>query len=176
MNSNTIAAFFAIKVMRLVFAYASLLIAKNLTSQVYMDKVLVNGENPPKLSNFIFMYLGIEAIMMVFFMILLYTAEQQFFPTIGFSDPKDNLFSKYVMPDYIISSIFIVLYGTMIASKMYEKKYFLYKDDGLRAIRALADLTFSVVMINTLLPWNYIFYGLMEVVQEMMNTYEGKST
>jgi hypothetical protein len=57
---------------------------------------------------------------------------------------------------------------------MYEKKYFLYKDDGLRAIRALSDLTFSTVLVNTLLPWNYIFYGLLEVVQEMMNKSEGK--
>jgi hypothetical protein len=174
MNSNTIAAFFGIKVMRLVFAYASLLIAKNLTSQVYMDKVLVNGENPPKLSNFIFMFIGIELVMMVLFNILLYTAEQQFFPNIGFSNPEDNLYSKYVIPDYMISTVFILIYGSMIATKMYEKKYFLYKDDGLRAIRALSDLTFSTVLVNTLLPWNYIFYGLLEVVQEMMNKSEGK--
>lgn len=175
MNSNTVAAFFAIKVLRLVFTYVSLLITKNLVSQVYMDKVLVNGENPPKLSNFVYMFIGIEAAMMVFFMIMLYTAEQQLFPGIGFSDPNDNLFSKYILPDYIISCIFIMIYTTMIASKMYEKKYFLYKDDGLRAIRALSDLTFSTVIINTILPWNFIFYGLLEVVQEMMNKYEGKS-
>ena len=33
--------------------------------------------------------------------------------------------------------------------KMYDKKYFLYKDDGLRAIRALSEMIFSISMVIT---------------------------
>lgn len=171
-NSNLIMTFFGIKVLRVVFTYTSLLIAKNFTSQIYMDKVLVNGENPPKLSNMIYLYLIIEALMMAIFLALLFTADKQY--DLGFSKENDNLYTQYVLPDYIISTIFIIIYGSIISNKMYQKKYFLYKDDGLRAIRALSELLFSISIINTSIPWNYVVFGLMGVIGDVMNELEKK--
>lgn len=166
-NSNLIAIFFIVKVLRLVFTYASLLISKNWTSQVYMDKVLVNGENPPKLSNMIYLHLIIEFIFMAVLLALLYTAHSQGYLELITS--KENIFSEFILPDYIISVIFIVLHSSIIANKMYNKKYFLYKDDGLRAIRALSEIIFSISLIICVIPWNYVVFGLLDVVQEIMN-------
>ena len=50
--------------------------------------------------------------------------------------------------------------GYVIANKMHDKKYFLYKDDGLRAIRALSELMFTLSFINTLIPYNFIVDGI----------------
>lgn len=171
-NSNLIMTFFGIKILRVIFTYTSLLIAKNFTSQIYMDKVLVNGENPPKLSNMIYLYLMVEALMMAIFLALLYTADKQF--ELGFMDTDDNLYTQYILPDYIISSIFIIIYGSIISNKMYQKKYFLYKDDGLRAIRALSELLFSISIFNTVIPWNYVVFGLMGVISDIMDASKKK--
>ena len=128
-----------------------------------MDKVLVNDENPPKLQNMIYLYLMIEFVCMGIFLALLYTVDTQF--KLGF-DGKDNLYTEFVLPDYIISVIFIVIYGSVIANKMYQKKYFLYRDDGLRAIRALSELMFTYTLINTFIPWNFVGLGLLKVVKD----------
>ena len=166
-NSNIIAIFFVIKVLRLIFTYASLLISKNWTSQIYMDKVLVNGENPPKLTNMIYLHVFIEFVFLAILLALLYLAHSQGY--LELITKNENLFTEFVLPDYIISVIFIIMHSSIIAKKMYDKKYFLYKDDGLRAIRALGEMIFSISMVISVIPWNYVLFGLLDVVQEIMN-------
>jgi hypothetical protein len=55
-------------------------------------------------------------------------------------------------------------FGNIVANKMYQKKYFLYKDDGLRAIRALSEMLFTTSLLNTLVPYNFIIKGLFETI------------
>jgi hypothetical protein len=153
------------KVLRLAFSYAALMIAKNFTAQIYMEKVLVNGENPPQLSNLIFLSLVIEAVMSMIFMALLYAVDAQF--ELNLANDETNIFTEFILPDYIISVIMTFAYGSVVASKMYQKKYFLYKDDGLRAIRALSEMMFSMTVINAIVPWNFLVKGLLETVVKM---------
>ena len=42
---------------------------------------------------------------------------------------------------------------------MYKKKYFLYKDDGLRAIRAITELMVAISFALAVLPLNYLLTG-----------------
>ncbi len=153
------------KVLRLAFSYAALMIAKNFTAQIYMEKVLVNGENPPQLSNLIFLSLVTEAVMSMIFMALLYAVDAQF--ELNLANDETNIFTEFILPDYIISVIMTFAYGSVVASKMYQKKYFLYKDDGLRAIRALSEMMFSMAVINAIVPWNFLVKGLLETVVKM---------
>jgi hypothetical protein len=150
-----------VKVMRIILCYIALFIAQNYTSQVYMDKVLVNNENPPRLSNLVFLTAIIEAVMMVIFIGLLYITDSQFKVGLG-----GSFFTEYVLPDYFLGTFFIVLYGLVVASKMYSKKYFLYKEDGMRAIRALTDILFSITCITTFVHWNIFVFGIINLVQK----------
>ncbi len=146
------------KLMRIAFSYASLIIAKNFTAQIYMEKVLVNGENPPKLMNLIVLGMIVEFIMVAIFLSLLYAVVTQF--ELKVVTENSNIFIDYLIPDYIIGSVMTLLFGYIISNKMHDKKYFLYKDDGLRAIRALSELMFTISTINALIPWNYMVNGL----------------
>ena len=157
-NNNVTVVFILFKIMRIAFNYAPLLIAKNFTAQIYMEKVLVNGENPPKLVNLIILSMVIEFIMVAIFLALLYAVVTQF--ELNVVTDNFNIFIEYLLPDYIVSVIITFLLGYVISNKMHEKKYFLYKDDGLRAIRALSELMFTLSTINTLVPWNYMIGGL----------------
>ena len=42
---------------------------------------------------------------------------------------------------------------------MYDKKYFLYKDDGMRGIRALKEIMFNLSLVFTMVPFNYMVAG-----------------
>lgn len=152
------------KLLRILFTYASLMIAKNYSAQVYMEKVLVNGDNPPALSNFITMYMMIEAVMIGIFIALLMAVDHGF--KLNLLNDDDNLLSEFVLPDYIIGSILTISIGSIIANKMYQKKYFLYKDDGLRAIRALSEMMFTISAIMSMIPFNFLLTGLFATVKE----------
>jgi len=156
-HSNVFTIFYGIKVLRLIYTYSALLIAKNYTSQIYMEKVLVKGENPPHLSNLMYIFMIVELGIMSVFLLLFYGVDSTF--KLGFAEK--GMFSSMLLPDYVISLLFIFIYGTIIATSMSKKKYFLYKEDGLRAIRAYTELLFSITLVNTLIPWNALMSGII---------------
>ena len=53
---------------------------------------------------------------------------------------------------YVITLAMIFILLIIISNTMYTKKYFLYKDDGLRAIRALNDLMFQLGTFICVIP------------------------
>ena len=159
-NNSVTILFVIFKVLRIAFSYASLLIAKNSTAQINMEKVLVKGENPPKLSNMIVLGLIIEFIMVAITLALIYAVSTQF--ELNVITDEMNVFIQYLLPDYIIATIMTVILGFVISAKMQEKKYFLYKDDGLRAVRALGETIFTISVINTIIPWNYLVVWIKE--------------
>lgn len=162
MSSEILMVYMSFKVLRIAFSYASLLIAKNFTAQIYMEKVLVNGENPPSLKNLLLLHLMIESFMVFIFFALLYAVNSQF--ELNLINNKTNIFTEYIIPDYLISTLMTFSFGSIVANKMYQKKYFLYKEDGLRAIRALSEILFTTSIINTFVPFNFMIKGIIETV------------
>ncbi|QOI90255.1 hypothetical protein QKU58_gp076 [Pyramimonas orientalis virus] len=164
MNNNSLLIVYVLfKVMRIAFNYASLLIAKNFTAQIYMEKVLVNGENPPKLINIIYVSMLFEFVMVSIFLALLYAVDSQF--ELKLVNSSMNTFVEYLIPEYMISTLITFVYGWIISNKMYEKKYFLYKDDGLRAIRALSEIMFNISLVNMFIPWSFGTAGVKSLYQ-----------
>lgn len=151
------------KLMRIGISYASLAIARNYTSQIYLDKVLVSDENPPHLSNLIYLYMIIEFVMTTVMVLLLFSLNATF--NLNFVNDRFNLFTQFILSDYMIASIMNLVIGGIIANKMYSKKYFLYKDDGMRAIRALTEIMTSIAIINNIMPYNFIFGGLVSLIR-----------
>ena len=167
MNRELIGLFFAVKIIRAVIAYISQAISKNMTSQVYLEKVLVKGENPPALTNQIFLALGFEVGLTILLVVLLYSAIKvlRLLPSLG-----NELYLEYILLDLVLYVLLCLAIGTIIARTMFSKKYFLYKDDGLRAVRALCDMNVWINMILTLIPLNYIIRGSITDLSFMTKT------
>ena len=68
--------------------------------------------------------------------------------------------------DYVFYLISMVVHGIVLANIMYSKKYFLYKDDGLRAIRAYSDVILQYSLFNGMIPFNFFVEGLISVAAE----------
>lgn len=161
--NNVIMVYSGFKVMRIIFSYVSLLIAKNFTSQIYLEKVLVFGENPPKLTNFLYLYFILELVMTLIFLAIIYASDSAF--DLKLNSGSHNLFTDYVLPDLCISYVMLFVIGNIVSSKMYEKKYFLYKDDGLRAIRALSEMMFAFSAFIYIIPFNYLLTGIISAIK-----------
>ena len=161
LTKNPIYAFVAIKMIKLLISYISVIIAANYTSQIYIDKVLVNKENPPQLTNMVYLYMLIEFVSYIIVVSLIYFILMNIPAMAGMLDSLMGL----ILPDYIISCMISIFTLTSIANVMYSKKYFLYKDDGLRGIRAFKDIIIQYSFLNNLIPYNFLFKGILEQVK-----------
>ena len=123
-------------------------ICANYTSQVYMDKVLINQENPPKLENFVIMFMLLNLLTMLMIGIGFYAA----LPYIGGGDKSGSLLQMLVV-DFLVYIALVLVTSAIIADVMYNKKFFMYKDDGLRAIRALKDIMLKLSIVFAVIPY-----------------------
>lgn len=136
------------KSVRFLSCFMSIQIATNYMSQIYTENVLVNDSDPPKLVNLILLFAIIDVIINAIILAILF----------GFQKPLS--LSIYDFKIYIIEygiilvSLLVQMY--VISSTMYSKKYFLYKDDGLRAIRALSSMFNKFAALYYAVPFGFI--------------------
>lgn len=140
------------KVVRIALAYLSLTIATNFMTQIYMEKVLVNNEAPPPLLNFVWLFLFIDVLVNVLFVLVIMLMEN--FSLFG--NNGDHQISAAYLMDYAVSVGLLLVFACIVANTMYNKKYFLYKDDGLRSIRALSEIIFNMSIMIHILPFGLV--------------------
>jgi len=159
---------FVFKLVKIGLSYAALLIAKNITSQIYSEKVYVKQESPPKLINMLILFLAIEVVFTVIVMTLLGILIVQAMG--GFNTESKALIGSLAITfsqDYVLYLISMFVHGSILSSVMYSKKYFLYKDDGLRAIRAFSEVLLQYSIVNGLVPLNLMINGIMAQIKNM---------
>ena len=160
--SELLVVVFLGKIVRVMTAWVAHTVSKHYMQQIYLDKVLVKGDSPPPLTNQVYLANVIEFVVGVIFIGLMVTINS----TTGiFKNIPDNTFTSNVFVDMIIYLILSAVLGTIIAGVMYKKKYFLYKDDGLRAIRAIAELMVAISFALSVLPLNYILTGAIAQIR-----------
>lgn len=143
---NPLALIYGVKLLKVGTAYISANICSNFMAQVYMDKVLVNQENPQPLTNFIMMYIIIDLMMTAVVIAV-------FFILASFVGLKMDDVVGMILQDSVWYLAILGAIGYIVATTMHNKKYFMYKDDGLRAIRALKDVMFQVAAFLVILPF-----------------------
>tara|TARA_B110000259_G_scaffold526_1_gene752 strand:+ start:7212 stop:7697 length:486 start_codon:yes stop_codon:yes gene_type:complete len=148
-SKEDILMFYGFILARIILLKLSTSITSNIMSQIYTERVLINGDEPPPLRNTVFLFIIIDSI----FNILLLGG-------IGLIDKYNDTqedgifrFAKLFVIQYLSSMVIIVILSLIISNTMYNKKYFLYKDDGLRAIRALEELIVRNGILVTLIPF-----------------------
>ena len=113
-------------------------------NQIYTERVLINGDEPPKLNNQLYLFLGIDIILSLFLFAFAWAVIKAYRGEI-------NLFNIYVS-QYGITTMMTFVICLIISNMMYMKKFFLYKDDGLRAIRVLQILTYRIGAFISFIP------------------------
>ena len=144
---KTVQILYGFIVVRILLLYLSTNITANIMSQIYTERVLINGEEPPVLRNTIFLFIIIDGILNILLLSIISLFDK-------FSgDNLPGTFGKLFIGQYIVTTGIIVILSLIISNTMYNKKYFLYKDDGLRAIRALQELMFRNGTLVSLIPF-----------------------
>ena len=149
---------YIIKAVRIVSFQFSMNMATNVFIQKYNNVVYDKKTNPPSLINYMMIFLGFDLFFNVFILILLglcgflFKTENNTFPIDGY------LYKKFGF-DYIVSTIVIILNGILIGNVVKQKKYFRYKTEGERGIRAFEEMMKMSATVITLLPLFMIVSG-----------------
>ena len=145
-KNNEIQMLYGFITVRVVLLYLSTTISSNIMSQIYTERVLINGEEPPVLRNQIFLFAVVDIMLN-----LLFCGVIAFIDKI--SDSNDYPLTIKYISQYGISLAVLLVLSLLISNTMYNKKYFLYKDDGLRAVRALNEMILRIGALTSLTPF-----------------------
>jgi len=149
---------YIIKAVRVLSFQFSMNMATNVFIQKYNSVVYDKKVNPPSLVSYMLIFLGFDLFFNVFILVLLglcgflFKTENNTFPVDGY------LYKKFAF-DYVVSTIVIILNGILIGSVVKQKKYFRYKTEGERGIRAFEEMMKMSATVITLLPLFMIVQG-----------------
>jgi hypothetical protein len=153
MSNNDMVAplFFGCKVISLLSSYIALRISENYMTQIYMEKVYINGNNPPNLINLMFIWLIIYGVFNLFILMILFVTSMDSVKLIS-----QTVFIAYLQ-DVIATSVIVSLLAWGITSVVQNKKYFLYMED-MRGIRAAKSLMIYSILICTVIPFGLLTF------------------
>jgi len=144
MDRESLLIIYSLIAVRIFILYISSYVSSNIMNQIYTERVLINGDEPPKLDYQLYLFLGIDVVMNLFLFGFAWALIKSY-------RNDTSLFNSYVS-QYIMTTLIIFVLCLIISKMMYMKKFFLYKDDGLRAIRVLQILNYRVGVFISLIP------------------------
>lgn len=126
-----------------------------LVEKVYLDRylnnVFIEDKKPVSLMSYIVVCMAIENFAFLALLLVLYLMMRKFKgPTNSFSIDGPLLMALIV--DYVLSTVLIIVIGAAISSVVQDGRLFRYSHDGLRGIRACADILVKVSIIVLLIP------------------------
>ncbi len=144
MDRESLLIVYSLIAIRIFVLYISSYVASNIMNQIYTERVLINGDEPPNLNFQLYLFVMIDSLLNLFLLGFAWAIIKAF-------GNRANLFTVYVT-QYGLSTLLTFFVCLIISNMMYMKKYFLYKDDGLRAIRVLKVINFRVGVLMSLIP------------------------
>ena len=139
------------KVLRIGLTYAAINSAIKMFSTYYSERVYQNNKSPPSLTVFVGMVIAFDAAFNAVFLAgclllkyLFKRSSNDFF--------IDEFFFKKYLIDYVVSTALFALAGSLVGSVMANKKYFRWKYEGLKAVRAFGTIMTDISIITAMIP------------------------
>jgi hypothetical protein len=126
-----------------------------LLEKVYLDKylnaVFLEDKPPVGLLSYILVAMAVESVAFFLLLLVLFLMMRRFKgPTNSFV--IDGPLLKALFVDYLLTTGLIVALGAVVASAVQDGNLFRYSHDGLRGIRACADILIKLAIVILLCP------------------------
>lgn len=141
-----------IKLLRILFVWASLHFAEHVFQLWYARTVYGKNEDPPSPVTMIGIFLLIDMTMNLSLMAILFVVMKMFDTSSG-RFPINASFLKAYAVDYLCVTAALFVITAVIAQVVQTKKYFRYRYEGDRGIRALQTISFYVAVVLLLIPF-----------------------
>ena len=143
---------YALKALRLLTAWATLLVATRTFQDAYRDRVYTRDESPPNPAWFVLLFVAADlAVQAVVVGILLALRHM-----LGESPIDGHLITAWLV-DVAASTAVVAAISLVIGQVIKHKKYFRYKYEGERGIRAMREMVYYAYCVTVPAP----FYRLV---------------
>lgn len=152
---NQFMMLYAVKLLRIVFIYIALVVTVRVFDQMYMKAVYVQNQEPPSLLKMLGIFVAFDAALNLVFLLLILLLVF-FFKNSGSEFILDMSFVKSMVVDYAATLVIVVSLGAIVGAIIQRKKYFKYKVEGPRAIRAYQEVLLGVGAVVSVIPFSLI--------------------
>lgn len=135
---------FLIKLLRLLFIWMSLRVAARMQEAAYIEAVYGRDEPPPSMTG---MLTTIAQFMVLFHAVLLTTVK-----VLVINKQLGSRTWDLAWQESVVYVLFVLGMAALVGHYVSTKKYFNYKEDGIRAIRAYRDIVILLVLPVALSP------------------------
>jgi hypothetical protein len=143
------------KVMRLMVLWIALYTLDKVWQDAYIQHLVANEEGchervePPSLLPIIVLALGMEAIVMMVLVLILWLVRARYGSGLFLIDQR---LLHMLGVDYLFTTGMMLALGVLVSSVVQDTRLFRYRDDGMRSIRANCTLLLSFAALVLLLP------------------------
>lgn len=143
---------YALKLLRYAFVIVALAIARRAFTSMYTEKVYESNADPPHPALMVLLFLGIEVSFAVATFVVLYFSKNLFYNGSGTFPVDGYLLSRWML-DYVIATVVLLVLALIFSDVVRKRKYFRYRYEGERGIRALEVLIRWTAGVILLLPF-----------------------
>ena len=147
---------YVLKIVTFAALSLSLLISEKIVLEMYMKKVYAKNADPPSIVTLLGVLLGFMAMFLLFIFTVLILIMYIFGSHADDFIINSRLLRAFAF-DLVVYLVLVIVLCAIIGSVIETKKYFRYKTEGLRAIRAYKNMIWGVAGILILIPFFAIF-------------------
>lgn len=143
---------YVLKIVHYGILVGALFLTEKIFSEMYMKKVYAENKDPPNIYIMLGILIAIDTGFFLFLITILFLIS--YIAThLRIHTAIDNEFIVMLIKDFAFFMFFLFIVIFIIAAIVEKKKYFRYKTEGLRAIRALKEIIMTTGAVFTLVPY-----------------------
>jgi len=148
-GQTTLLLTFAFKTLRTSTGWVAAFMANKVQQERYINAVYLKREAPPSLQGMLVVFLLFHIMLAVIAFVAILGL------TLVLTGTHTQLRSRMLLAvfDFGIEIVLTSFLGLVIADVLSKKKYFAYRFEGLRAIRAYRELLFALTAVHGLMPY-----------------------
>lgn len=144
----------SLKLVRLLFLYLALDYGERNLQTKYARTVYGRNMDPPHPIDMVVVAMGIEFGLNLLFFLFLYILKIMFGSALRAGNARiDDAFLKAYLVDYAVTTFILFLIAALVSDVISRKKYFRYRYEGERGIRALSTIVMSVAVPVYFIPF-----------------------
>lgn len=152
LRDPTFLIMYVLKGLRVLLVWAALTFASGIFTPLYTDAVYKLNKAPPSPLWFVLIFVAIDMGLNLAMLVVLLALKYMFdAPGSGF--PVNGHLLKAYAIDYAVSTAMLTALSLVIASVIARKKYFRYRFEGDRGIRAMRDMLLLVATAILFVPY-----------------------
>ena len=147
---------FLLKFSRVATLLLAIYVAQHVFLERYVHDVYTSDRVPPSLFNVMLFALSIDACLQLVLITFIVIASV-LLKTPSNSFVLDDTFLTLLLKEYVLSTILMIILGSIVAWIMGKKRYFGYRSDGIRVIKAYSATLLGVLLAVAAIPCFRLF-------------------